>query len=147
MTITISQFLSEDHVHCDELFAATEAVVHRADWSLAPAAFERFRAALLGHLAAEESLLFPAFERATGNNFGPTEVMRAEHRQMRDLLAQLEQAMSARSADDYGAAAETLLLLIQQHNVKEEQVLYRLCDQVLGIEIVAELRDARSSAG
>lgn len=147
MTTTISEFLGDDHVHCDELFAATEAAIHRADWGLAPAAFERFRAAVLGHLATEESLLFPAFERATGNAFGPTQVMRAEHRQMRDLLDQIEQAVTARSADDYGDAAETLLLLIQQHNVKEEQVLYRLCDQMLDPEIVTELRDALRAAG
>lgn len=146
-TLSVSDFLGADHSRCDELFAATEAAVQHADWNLAAAASERFRHALLAHLEAEESLLFPAFERATGNTFGPTQVMRDEHRQMRDLLDQLGQAMTARSADDYGAVAETLLLLIQQHNVKEEQVLYRLCDQVLDAGIVTELRDCRLAAG
>lgn len=118
MTMTISQFLGEDHVHCDDLFAAAEAASYRADWALAAAAFGRFRAALLHHLTLEEEILFPAFELNTGNRQGPTHIMRFEHQQMRQLLDQLAQAMVARSADEYAAASETLLMLIQQHNLK-----------------------------
>lgn len=140
-TLTIRRFLGDDHAHCDSLFAAAEDAVSQTEWPAAALAFEGFSMALLHHLSMEEALLFPAFERATGNDYGPTRIMRLEHRQMRDLLGELAQAVAARSADDYRGLAETLLMLIQQHNVKEEQVLYPICDQVLGGEMVSRLRD------
>ncbi len=58
--------------------------------------------------------------------------MRLEHAQMRPLLAQLEAACAARDGDGYAGAAETLLILMQQHNMKEENILYPMCDQALG---------------
>jgi iron-sulfur cluster repair protein YtfE (RIC family) len=33
------------------------------------------------------------------------------------------------------SAGETLLILMQQHNMKEEQMLYPMADEVLGAEI------------
>jgi hemerythrin-like domain-containing protein len=63
---------------------------------------------------------------------GPTEVMRGEHRQMRDLLAQMKDALTSRDADAFSGAAETLLILMQQHNMKEENILYPMCDNALG---------------
>ncbi len=33
--------------------------------------------------------------------------------------------------DDYLGYAETLLIMMQQHNLKEENVLYPMCDQHL----------------
>ena len=96
------------------------------------AAFESLREQLETHFASEEELLFPAFEAATGMTSGPTEVMRGEHRQMRDLLAQMQAAVTSRDSDAFGGAAETLLILMQQHNMKEENILYPMCDNALG---------------
>jgi DUF438 domain-containing protein len=63
---------------------------------------------------------------------GPTEVMRGEHRQMRDLLAQMRASLANRDSDDFGGNAETLLIMMQQHNMKEENILYPMCDNALG---------------
>jgi hemerythrin-like domain-containing protein len=70
---------------------------------------------------------------------GPTQVMRGEHRQMRELLAAAEVSLGARDADDYSGYAETLLIMAQQHNMKEENVLYPMCDQHLSAELPAIL--------
>jgi iron-sulfur cluster repair protein YtfE (RIC family) len=129
-----TQILPDHHRHCDDLFVAAEDAVQRGDWAAAAPAFERLRDQMNAHFAAEEELLFPAFEAATGASSGPTRVMRMEHEQMRPLLAQLEAACAARDADAYAGAAETLLILMQQHNMKEENILYPMCDQALGAE-------------
>jgi DUF438 domain-containing protein len=63
---------------------------------------------------------------------GPTEVMRGEHRQMRDLLGQMSSGLADRDGDTFSGAAETLLILMQQHNMKEENILYPMCDNALG---------------
>ena len=52
-------------------------------------------------------------------------------RSIRELLANLDSAVTARDADEYVGLSETLLILLQQHNLKEEQVLYPMSDQLL----------------
>ena len=139
-----TQILPEHHQHCDDLFVAAEQAMQGGDWSTAASACERFSRQMKAHFAAEEEMLFPAFEAATGNSSGPTRVMRMEHDQMRPLLEQLEQACTARDDDAFSGAAETLLILMQQHNMKEENILYPMCDQALGPE--AERIGAQISA-
>lgn len=130
MSITTPLF--QHHKHCDEIFADAEEACGEGNWAAGTVAFELFRGQLETHFASEEELLFPAFEAATGMTSGPTEVMRGEHRQMRDLLAQMQAAVEARDSDTFGGAAETLLILMQQHNMKEENILYPMCDNALG---------------
>ena len=129
-----TQILPRHHKHCDDLFVAAEESVQRGDWTAAVAAFERFHDQMQAHFKAEEDLLFPAFEAATGMSAGPTQMMRYEHEQMRVLLSQLAQACAAHNDEGYAGAAETLLMLMQQHNMKEENILYPMCDQALGAE-------------
>ena len=52
-------------------------------------------------------------------------VMRREHDQMRTLFAQIEDALQRHDEDDFLGSTETLLILIQQHNMKEEGMLTR----------------------
>ena len=76
--------------------------------------------------------MFPAFEHAMGSSMGPTSVMRMEHEQMRELFAEMQAALDAKDTSTYAGLAETLLVLMQQHNFKEEQMLYQMADRTLG---------------
>ena len=127
-----TQIMPAHHHHCDDLFVAAEDAVGRGDWEGAAASFGCFENQMKAHFEAEESVLFPAFEAATGMSDGPTRMMRYEHEQVRSLLAQLAVACTARDGDSYAGVGETLLMLIQQHNMKEENILYPMCDQALG---------------
>ena len=129
-----TQILPDHHRHCDNLFVAAEEAAQRGDWPVAAPAFEHFHNQMRAHFEAEEALLFPAFETATGMSAGPTQMMRHEHEQMRSLLAQLAAACETHDSEGYAGAAETLLMLMQQHNMKEENILYPMCDQALGAE-------------
>ena len=124
-------YLSADHRRCDELFADAEAAGRRRDWAAAAEKFGAFRAAMLRHLDMEESVLFPAFEAHMGHAGGPTRVMCNEHAQMRDLLGGMADSVAAGDGEGYAGLAETLLWLMQQHNIKEEQILYPMSDQML----------------
>ena len=130
--------LFKHHKHCDDLFADTEAACAGNDWTAGARAFAQLNDQLETHFSSEEEILFPAFEAATGMTSGPTEVMRAEHRQMRDLLAQMQGAVASRDGDTFGGAAETLLILMQQHNMKEENILYPMCDSALAASQVGD---------
>ena len=127
----IKQFMAQDHRDCDLLFAKAENAASKNDWATASQAFNEFIQAMERHLGIEEQELFPAFEEETGILTGPTEMMRMEHEQMRGLFSEMGEAMQQQNSDDYLGAAETLLILMQQHNMKEEQILYNIMDQRL----------------
>lgn len=129
---SIVDFMTQDHRHCDEIYAAAEEKVAAGRWDEAAQSWKMYRNALETHLNREEGFLFPAFEARTGNTQGPTAVMRMEHEQMRSLVSDMDEAIVARDADSFLGLAETLMILTQQHNMKEEQILYPMSDQVLG---------------
>jgi len=113
------------------MFADAEAAVAAKDWARAAPLVMDFQRELETHFRTEEEVLFPAFETTTGMAGGPTQMMRFEHAQMRDLLDQMQLALTGRVGDNFAGAAETLLILMQQHNMKEENILYPMCDRSL----------------
>ncbi|MDX9813602.1 MAG: hemerythrin domain-containing protein [Sulfurimonas sp.] len=130
---SIKDFLSEDHSRCDELFALMEESAS-GDLSGATEAFKEFRDATERHFQMEERVMFLEFEQKTGMTQGPTQVMRHEHSQMRNLLAEMQKALDENNKDKFFGNSETLMILMQQHNMKEEQMLYTMAQQRLSAE-------------
>lgn len=130
MTILTEPF-RHHHKHCDNLFVEAEAAVAARDWTNARDLLAAFHTELETHFRTEEEVLFPAFEAATGMTMGPTRMMRVEHAQMRELLEQMVIALGKQDRDSFAGAAETLLIFMQQHNMKEENILYPMCDRSL----------------
>jgi hemerythrin-like domain-containing protein len=128
---TLSSYLTHDHRHCDEDFVEAERRVAENRWTEAGDRLTAFVADMRRHLAREEEVLFPAFEAATGMTSGPTAVMRVEHRQIEQLMASLQEALDGRDREEYLGVSETLLMLLQQHNAKEENILYPMADRSL----------------
>jgi hemerythrin-like domain-containing protein len=129
--MNIKQFMAQDHKDCDLLFAKAENAASTGDWETAGLAFDEFIQSMERHLGIEEQELFPAFEEETGVVTGPTEMMRMEHDQMRVLFAEMHYALEQKNSDDFLGIADTLLIMMQQHNIKEEQILYSMMDQRL----------------
>jgi len=127
----IREFMAQDHKKCDLLFPQAENAASTGDWESASLSFSEFIQAMERHLGIEEQTLFPAFEEETGILTGPTEMMRMEHDQMRGLFAEMKDALENQQGDDFLGFSDTLLILMQQHNIKEEQILYNIMDQRL----------------
>ncbi|HHS83564.1 MAG TPA: hemerythrin domain-containing protein [Gammaproteobacteria bacterium] len=132
---TISSYMEGQHLTCDEFFVDAERAVSEQNWAQAQKGFNAFHRAIEHHFAMEEEVLFPAVEEIAGTTMGPTQVMRMEHDQMRGLFSEMEQALAAKDADSFLGAAETLLVLMQQHNAKEEQIVYPMSDQLLASRV------------
>jgi len=132
--MSIRNFMSDDHRHCDDLFAVAEQAAADSELVRAQNAFGIFQMAMLRHFIGEEQTLFPAFEQRTGMRMGPTQVMRAEHEQMRELMVAAADALAQEDTEAFIGQLETLLIMMQQHNMKEENVLYPMCDQHLAAE-------------
>ena len=127
----IKEFLTNDHRECDENFAQMEEAV-ASESPEAISKFEGFHEAMMKHFDREEKVLFPAFENKTGMTQGPTQVMRNEHEQMRRMMTQMVEAIGTKDNERFFGLSETLMLLMQQHNMKEEQMLYTMAEQHLG---------------
>lgn len=130
---TIKEYLTEDHQRCDHLFAAME---DKASVSLknAKEAYTQFVNETERHYQMEERVMFVEFEAKTGMTQGPTAMMRHEHTQMRSLMKQMGDAIEMDNKDKFFGLSETLMMLLQQHNMKEEQMLYTMAQQHLSPE-------------
>jgi iron-sulfur cluster repair protein YtfE (RIC family) len=145
----LTQTLHDHHKHCDELFAAAEEAAYGKRWQDCRSLFDRFRNELEAHFATEEQILFPAFETTTGMVGGPSQMMRFEHGQMRELLQRMAHALAAQDVAGYAGAGETLLVVMQQHNMKEENILYPMCDRTLAgqtLDLDGKLRERLEAA-
>jgi len=133
MMSTIKDFLTQDHRRCDEIFAAME---EKANNSLSDAKeiTQEFIADMEHHFQMEEKVMFLEFETKTGMTQGPTAMMRHEHEQMRNLMSQMKEALESDNKDKFLGLTETLMILLQQHNMKEEQMLYPMAQQHLSAE-------------
>ena len=137
----ISNYMTHEHRACDTLFAEAEKAAASGDWAEAEKKFLEFANETLRHFKKEEEELFPAFEAKTGSSEGPTQVMRFEHEQVRGLAGKMADAIEKQDRDAYLSLAESMMILLQQHNMKEEQMLYAMCDRVLPPEEKSGLVD------
>ena len=134
-------FFTHDHRACDAVWADLERALDASDEARALELWPKYDKAMRRHFDMEEQVLFPALERATQMpGPGPTEVMRREHAQMRAVLDQMAEEVRSGNLEGLLDHGDTLLMLVQQHNVKEEGILYPMADQTLwdGWETIAQ---------
>jgi len=134
----ISHYLTNEHRHCDSLFSAAEASAAAGNWEAAEKEFLDFANETLLHFKKEEEEFFPVYEAKTGSSDGPTNVMRFEHDQVRSLISKIADAVEKKDRDAYLSLSESMMILLQQHNMKEEQMLYAMADRVFPPELKEE---------
>ena len=139
--MTINQFMSGDHRDCDSQFAQLENIVDSSNFDGAKTMFEEFNSHMIKHFEMEENIIFVKFNECAADGCNPTNVMIMEHDQMRALLIQMKEAIEAQDKERFLGLSENLLFVMQQHNMKEEQIMYTLCDNNLNSgEIIEELQ-------
>lgn len=132
--------LENDHHHIDAQLAqfAAEARTGHINLELLRAASEGLR----HHIYVEESVHFPAAQDA--GLIGPVMVMLREHGHIWDLLDYLD-ARAAATDPDIGVVLTAYLALqelLDQHNFKEERILYPAGDQSFSVEQQQDVLDA-----
>lgn len=128
----ILDYLASDHHTCEAWRSTTEAAVTQKDWDAAHESLRGFEAAVLAHLTREEHVLFPALEAHNADAQGLVPVMHMEHRQLRELLHDMAQALSDGHHSRCLRLSEMFNALMQQHKVKEEAWLLPLLDRMPG---------------
>ena len=126
----IKDFMTQDHRECDNLYAPVEEAISKGDFEKALELFIPFKQAMLRHFAMEEEVLFPKMEEFLGSGEGPIHVMKMEHAQIRSILDQMGEAIEAKNQQKALGFGETFMIMTQQHNMKEEQILYTMAEQL-----------------
>ncbi|MFC1235245.1 hemerythrin domain-containing protein [Vibrio sp. F74] len=145
---SIQNYMTEHHKTCDNLLVDAEGLLADKNWVGFSQAWQIFEQETVAHFTAEEEILFPAFEQKTGMTGGPTMVMRSEHSQVKGMFEQMNNAIQDKNLDRAMGIVESVMLLIQQHNMKEEQMLYPMTDMHLpnNDEVVSQMDSQLSTS-
>jgi hemerythrin-like domain-containing protein len=128
---SVTEVLGADHRRLDAIFAVAKQALHAGDAARGVERFAAFRAGLERHIEVEEVVLFPAFEAATGMaQRGPTHVMRAEHQELRALMAEITAQLARAGEGPLTTPLAALTARIYAHNGKEERILYPAIDRI-----------------
>jgi iron-sulfur cluster repair protein YtfE (RIC family) len=119
-TTDLTETLTREHREID---AGIEAFVSSLDSGSVDAdQLTRAMAALRRHIYLEEALLFPPIRKA-GMSM-PLLVMAKEHGLLWRLMDLLDSLLVAQDVDALRSRCEELLLILEQHNRKEEPIVY-----------------------
>lgn len=127
----ILEFMRDDHRACDHLYTDAENALAAKNIDEAKRLFSEFYRTTNHHFDMEEQELFVTFEKRTGMTGGPTQMMRFEHQQLRKQLEAMSKALDENRFDDFFGIGESMMIMLQQHNMKEEQMLYPMIDRAL----------------
>ncbi len=143
---TMTSFLEQDHLRCDDLFRLTNESACLGRWPQAAREMASFADAVERHLLIEERILFPAYEQAFRHAITPTASMRSEHLRIRAMVQRLSDAVAARDVITFFIHADAYLLLMHQHSQQEEGILYPRIERVLA-HISKDLLNAMHAFG
>lgn len=136
----IVDYMTHDHRRVDEFYANAENLFNEGKEQEARETLIAFDVEMRSHLAKEEDILFPEFVNATGMTHGPVQVMLMEHNQIRELLSQMMKALENNDLERALAVVETMHILVQQHNMKEEGILYPMIRQHCDVDLGAVIK-------
>ncbi|HZM48847.1 MAG TPA: hemerythrin domain-containing protein [Vicinamibacteria bacterium] len=128
---SVTSYLAWDHDRLDEGLRSVSSAVGKGRFAEAAAGYEEFEHGLLRHLRIEEELIFPVFEARSGMTSGPTDVMRDEHRHVRQALQVMRRGLQGSDADGYEDGLRFFDSVLPDHNAKEEHILYPTLDRLL----------------
>lgn len=127
---SIKKFFEEDHKRLDKIFENFEKKINN-DFNKAKSIFHDFKIGLQRHIVWEENVLFPIFEEKTGmKNVGPTQVMRIEHKMIKEQLEKIHDKIKS-SNKNISELSTKLIEILSTHNKKEESILYPWIDETL----------------
>lgn len=127
----ITAFMMRDHAKIGGM-AQRFVLLKEADPPAAGRLFSQLKMKLLRHMAWEEEVLFPLFEEKSGLSiFGATSSIRAEHRQIRNLLGHIDRAFKRKSGKDTHLLEQTLISLLKTHDKKEDEIVLPWVDRVV----------------
>jgi hypothetical protein len=123
----IRRQMMADHAEIEAVFGEVADAFKCGDWDVASAAFSRLEQRLVSHLALEDELLLPALEK-----LDPAEAaaIAEDHARIRARLHELGIGLELHYTR--ATAFAELVEMLRAHARREDALLYRWADQMLG---------------
>jgi hemerythrin-like domain-containing protein len=129
---SVREFLGADRRRLDAALRDAARLAHGGAFEAAAATFDEFRRGLDRHIDMEERILFPSFAELTGAPNGPASMMHLEHTRIRRLMNTIDASLRAKDFAAFLEAIREFTTLLEEHNDKEDNVLYPMIDRALG---------------
>jgi iron-sulfur cluster repair protein YtfE (RIC family) len=141
-TFVVGETFEHDHHVIDEQFAQFKRGLVEGEWLEEP--FNGASEGLRHHIYVEEESLFPFLR--VGGLVAPAMVMLREHGEIWQALDSVDSEIrGGRDASRALAGIATLESALEQHNMKEERILYPASGQVLSAANTEAVRVAFES--
>ncbi|HJZ12690.1 MAG TPA: hemerythrin domain-containing protein [Acidobacteriota bacterium] len=140
MTESIFEFFERDHDRLDELFLGFQKH-KRSNFPKAREYFAAFKFGLQRHIVWEEDVLFPLYDNTVRMEYGPTFVMRLEHKEIAQKLEALHKKIQSGDVNS-DREEQDLKDTLRLHNDKEENILYPTIDRTFTTEEKRSLFEA-----
>lgn len=141
---SLAEYLSGEHIQSRKLFADAERAVCEEQWEIAILHFEHLIFDLEQHFKKEELISFPSLVSALEHAQVPIAVMYQEHNQIRRLLIHIRLILRRRDKNSFLRNSESLITLMNQHNHREENIIYHIAGDMLHKEISDVIRQMDS---
>src|SRR5262245_4123402 len=125
---SICEYYEEDHDRLDLLFRDYMKFKH-VHFATARENFVAFKHGIERHIAWEEEVLFPAFQKKTGIEEGPITALAEEHQHIISILEEINLKLQKNDASS-NRLEHDLIVLLGHHSVKEENVIYPVLDHL-----------------
>ena len=119
---------------------ALGSLEHR-DWEQAAIHFDEFRRACEEHMVVEEREMFPALDASLGERSGTAGLL-ADHKRFRQMTAYIAACIDLHDAEAAAFALHRFGEQFEAHDMREEWVLFPMCERLLPPEKIARLREA-----
>ncbi len=140
---SLSAVFRQDHERLDASLKAARQSAQSGAAGAARAAFAEFRSGIERHMAAEEALLFPAYEARHGADNPLTSTLRKGHGDLKVFFSEMDESLAEDDAEEFLALTDTVGQILLHHDRKEEEELYPVVVQWLadgGREAIAGLQ-------
>jgi hemerythrin-like domain-containing protein len=124
---------------------STLGSLERREWEQAGASFDQFRRACEEHMEVEEREMFPALDAELGER-SPAGGLRVEHKRFRQMCAYIAACIDLKDAEAAAFALKRFGDQFEAHDLREEWVLFPMCERLLPPERLAALRAALDQA-
>ena len=124
---TLLEHMQAHHGRCDQLYADGENFLLDEKIEEGLESIKSFLNEMERHFQMEETVLFPTFEEisyASGANPGDANGTSADAK----TSGKMSESVSNGDPEEILEVCETMMILMQQHNVKEEGILYPMAD-------------------
>lgn len=128
-------WLSHDHSMYEELLSQAQDAVDVEDWEAAANVFAELVWHLKSHMAMEEEVLYPAFDRQVNISDNPTEALIEEHDSIVRTLTDLSALLKSKDPDHILDCLARLQELMLKHHEKEEDIFLPMASLLMqGLE-------------